>query len=188
MSLESISQPPEFKAFPKISRLFREIAITEKIDGTNACVVIQQDVGLGAWAVWAQSRKRLINSREDNHGFAKWVEANREDLIELGPGYHYGEWWGQGIQRGYGLDEKRFSLFGHWYHDQPLPGCVQVAPILYRGEFSTGAVAGALNELALDGSAAAPGFDNPEGVVVYHEHSRTRFKVTLDDDAHKEQA
>lgn len=185
MSLESVAAPPEFKAFPKISRLFREIVITEKIDGTNACVVVQKDDTLGAWGVWAQSRKRLIHPRDDNHGFAAWVADHIGELIDLGPGYHYGEWWGQGIQRGYGLDEKRFSLFGHWY--ESVPECVSVAPILYRGEFSTGAVAGALNQLELDGSVVAPGFDNPEGVVVYHEHSRTRFKVTLDDnDAHKE--
>ena len=32
----------EFKTFGKIPRLFRECVITEKIDGTNACVVIEQ--------------------------------------------------------------------------------------------------------------------------------------------------
>ena len=47
-------------------------------------------------------------------GFARWVETNRERLITLlGPGLHFGEWWGSGIQRGYGLTkgDKRFSLF-----------------------------------------------------------------------------
>jgi hypothetical protein len=29
-----------FEAFPKIARLFREVTITEKIDGTNAVVSI----------------------------------------------------------------------------------------------------------------------------------------------------
>lgn len=31
----------DFKAFPKISRLRREIIITEKIDGTNGIVAIE---------------------------------------------------------------------------------------------------------------------------------------------------
>jgi hypothetical protein len=31
----------EFEAFPKIPRLKRDMVITEKIDGTNACVLIE---------------------------------------------------------------------------------------------------------------------------------------------------
>lgn len=30
----------EFRAFPKMSRLTREVIVTEKIDGTNACIFI----------------------------------------------------------------------------------------------------------------------------------------------------
>lgn len=32
----------EFKEFPKIPRLNREFTITEKIDGTNGCIVVEE--------------------------------------------------------------------------------------------------------------------------------------------------
>ncbi len=59
------------------------------------------------------SRTRWITAQDDNHGFARWVEGNKQELLKLGAGRHFGEWWGSGIQRGYGLQkgEKRFSLF-----------------------------------------------------------------------------
>jgi hypothetical protein len=93
----------EFKAWPKIARLNRRMIITEKIDGTNAAVIVTE-----GGQVYAQSRTRLITPGKttDNFGFAAWVEQNKVFLAErLGPGYHYGEWWGVGIQRGYGLRE-----------------------------------------------------------------------------------
>src|SRR5436305_1822690 len=98
----------EFNAFPKIARLNRECVITEKIDGTNASILIDED-----GVVMAGSRTRWITPENDNFGFAKWVEANKSELMKLGVGHHFGEWWGSGIQRGYGLTkgEKRFSLF-----------------------------------------------------------------------------
>lgn len=98
---------PEFKPFPKIARLNRECVITEKIDGTNGCVIVTPE-----GEVHAQSRNRVLGADTDPFGFALWVERNRDALRDLlGPGYHFGEWWGQGIQRGYGLSERRFSLF-----------------------------------------------------------------------------
>jgi len=114
-----------FQKWPKIPRIENEVYHTsEKIDGTNAAIIIKPidllDVepytdycvfnsnGMG---IWTQSRKRLITPNNDNFGFASWVRENGENLLTLGEGYHYGEWWGQGIQRGYGLDHKRFSLF-----------------------------------------------------------------------------
>ena len=33
---------PEFKPFPKMPRLNREVLLTEKIDGTNASVFIRE--------------------------------------------------------------------------------------------------------------------------------------------------
>ena len=96
----------EFTEFPKMARLSREVIVTEKIDGTNAQVCIGED-----GSMLAGSRTRWITPQDDNHGFAAWVEAHREELLTLGPGRHFGEWWGSGIQRGYGLKEKRFSLF-----------------------------------------------------------------------------
>jgi hypothetical protein len=167
----------EFEAFPKIARLRRNIFITEKIDGTNAQVFVGED-GL----VRAGSRSRWISPEDDNFGFARWVAEHADGLRELGPGRHYGEWWGAGIQRRYGLTEKRFSLFntGRWSSERPA--CCHVVPVLYEGLFSTDAVEAALESLRANGSAASPGFMKPEGIIVYVAHARQYFKVTLEKD------
>ena len=215
----------EFRGWPKIARLFRDCVITEKIDGTNAAIGIQEfpfgwhaggvdgdgvshevpegallllgpenpDNGWGLpdheYLVYAQSRKRVITPDADNHGFARWVWGNAEGLVQaLGEGLHFGEWWGSGIQRGYGLrnGEKRFSLFNtaRWHDIDELskvPGLGAV-PVLYDGLFSTGAVDHAKGDLRTYGSSASPGFMNPEGVVVYHSASNMMFKSTLEND------
>ena len=61
-------QLPDFKPFPKMARLSREIIITEKLDGTNAQVFITEDGDL-----FAGSRTRWITPQDDNYGFARWV-------------------------------------------------------------------------------------------------------------------
>lgn len=175
----------EFQAWPSTPRLYRDCTITEKIDGTNACVVVTEDGD-----VYAQSRKRLITPGDDNQGFAKWVYNFSETLGRLlGPGYHYGEWYGQSIQRNYGLTEKRFALFNaaRWLPAQELgdldevPG-LEVVPILTINTFSDKAVESALTKLAVEGSVAVPGFMRPEGVIVWHHASRQKFKVLLEND------
>lgn len=168
---------PTFVEFPKISRLLRECVVTEKIDGTNAQVTVLED-----GRVLAGSRNRWITPEDDNFGFARWVKENEEALrAGLGFGTHFGEWWGAGIQRRYGLSEKRFSLFNvHQWPDAP-PLC-HVVPVLYTGGFSTGEIDRVLSELRATGSVAAPGFMKPEGVVVYHTAARTLFKRTIEKD------
>ena len=96
----------EFEPFQKISRLYRDVVITEKLDGTNGQIVVSEDGD-----VRAASRSRWIAPDDDNYGFARWVNANESELRELGPGRHFGEWWGSGIQRNYSQPVKRFSLF-----------------------------------------------------------------------------
>ncbi len=180
---------PEFIAWPKIARLNRDIVITEKIDGTNAAVICTEDGG-----VYAQSRKRLITPESDNFGFARWVAEHADELYAgLGVGHHFGEWYGSGIQRGYGLDHRRFALFNtaRWTdadsldgdYVPELPACCEVVPVLYTGAFSKVAVNLACGYLRRNGSVAAPGFMQPEGVVVWHTAARTSFKVTLEGDA-----
>ena len=173
---------PEFTPFPKIARLNRDIVVTEKIDGTNAAIGITED-----GAVYAQSRSRVITPEDDNFGFARWVHDNSQRLVEaLGPGLHFGEWWGPGVQRGYGLAEKRFSLFntGRWgdLEEQLAEYDLHVVPVLYEGPFDQDEVAACLSALALEGSAASPGFMRPEGVVVWHTAARVLFKVTIEKD------
>ena len=173
----------EFVKFDKIPRLNRDCIVTEKIDGTNAQIVFTED---GEMLVG--SRKRWIVPGDDNYGFAKWAHENRDDLFEaLGFGTHFGEWWGQGIQRRYGMDRKIFSLFNtsRW-RGVPLPDGLDVVPLLYEGPFNTDAVHEALKALEKDGSVAAPGFMQPEGVVVFHGASRHLYKATiLNDEKHK---
>jgi hypothetical protein len=189
---------PEFKAFGKIPRLFRDIVITEKIDGTNSAIGIQPVEGSDTPVIYAQSRKRIITPKEDNHGFAHWVWDNAEGLINtLGPGLHFGEWWGSGINRGYGLrnGEKRFSLFNtkRWGTESiSVPGWLGnhwtgipelcVVPTLYEGPFVTPAITRTLVDLRDLGSSAAPGFMRPEGIIIYHKAGNLMFKATIEND------
>lgn len=169
-----------FTAWGKTPRLFRDIVVSEKIDGTNAAIHIGED-----GEVTAQSRTRIVTPEKDNHGFARWAHENGAVLaLLLGPGLHFGEWWGQGVQRGYGLTEKRFSLFNtHRHKDVHVRiggALVSTVPVLYHGPFRDGEIRHWLTHLAEFGSVAAPGFPTPEGVCVYHAASRQIFKATLD--------
>lgn len=187
---------PEFVPYPKMARLSRECYVLEKIDGTNASIHILDD---GQFLVG--SRNRWITPESDNYGFAKWAYGHKDELMTLGPGRHFGEWFGLGIQRGYGLSERRFSLFNvqRWvlYGETPqpiptgnpkqvkmqevLPPCVGLVPVLWRGVFSTPQVDVILEKLRQFGSVAAPGFPSPEGVVVWHTAANIGFKKTFDD-------
>lgn len=164
----------EFKAWPKITRIENKRApvFTEKIDGTNACIVIGDN---GEFL--CQSRTRFIIPGDDNFGFAKWAHENKEDLMSLGPGHHYGEWWGLGIQRGYGITEKRFSLFNTrlWGdHNPNTPRCVNVVPIIRASSIED-----VKTLIIRNGSFAAPGYMNVEGVVMYEPDTDTCFKIII---------
>ena len=227
----------DFEKFPKIPRYIRETIITEKIDGTNAQIFIEQidmdaDVGTEGedresykladgpeWRVLAGSRNRWLGfaspKMQDNHGFAAWVFDHRNELIKgLGPGRHYGEWWGKGIQRGYELDEKRFSLFNvtrwdketfqrykvepwnkltRWGSDQmhkhppcpifsPPPDCCHVVPVLGIEHGLKLDCWKYATDLKFKGSVAAPGFNKPEGIVIFHTAGNVLFKHTIEDD------
>ncbi len=168
-----------FVPFPKIPRLKRSIVITEKIDGTNASILVPEDGG----PLLVGSRNRWITPEADNAGFARWVKEREEDLrAGLGFGHHFGEWWGSGIQRRYGLAEKRFSLFntGRWHG--VIPTHCHVVPVLYAGAWSQEAIDATLESLRVNGSSAAPGFMKPEGIVVFHAASQSLYKVTLEKD------
>jgi len=151
---------------------------------SNACVVFEQEEGSEFYSFAVQSRKRFITPDSDNFGFAKWAYDNETALWNtLGPGRHYGEWWGSGIQRGYGLTkgERRFSLFNtaRWKDvDFSAVQGLGVVPELFVGEFSTENIDQAKAALLEFGSVASPGFDRPEGIVVYHTASKSLYKVT----------
>ena len=63
-----------------------------------------------------------------------------------------------------------------------LPPCCGLAPVLYQGPFDTAVVDRCIDALRLTGSAAAPGFMKPEGVVVFHAAGNVGFKKTLECD------
>ena len=108
-----------------------------------------------------------------------------EDLLrKLGPGRHFGEWYGQGIQRGYGLDHKRFILFPSKLNPRQVE-CeigLETVPVLYKGMFDEGMIRQCLNELMLCGSVAVKGYMKPEGIVIYHTASGHCYKVTVEGD------
>ncbi len=170
----------KFQEFPSIKRLKRGCVITEKIDGTNAQISFDEN-----GVILCGSRKREITPDDDNYGFARWAYDRQDALFDiLGEGRHFGEWWGQGIQRRYGMGKKIFSLFnsGRWGKKE-LASIEQldVVPVLYAGEFSTEAV----NKVMLDlkgNSIAADGYHKPEGIIVYHSQIKQMFKVTFEHD------
>lgn len=210
-----------FEPWPSIARLNRDITITEKIDGSNSAILVVQDdpelgdrligvteanvtarvkgyFGDGTDALlFAQSRKRAITPDDDNFGFAGWVADHAEGILEHlserggAVGRHFGEWWGSGIQRRYGLDHKRFSLFNtarysgvqsEFESKKRGRSVINTVPVLYEGPFGEEHITGALNRLEAMGSVAAPGFMDPEGIVVFHQAARQMFKVTIKDD------
>lgn len=176
----------EFVGFPKIPRLSRDIIVTEKIDGTNAQIYISED----GTEFLTGSRNRWITPDKDNHGFSKWAHEHKDELMKLGPGHHFGEWYGQGINCGYGLKEKRFALFNvkRWEDNSVRPACCEIVPILYKGIFDLVVIEYCLKKLAFDGSSAAPGFMDPEGVMVFHIAANHYFKKTIKhDDERKSQ-
>jgi hypothetical protein len=190
-----------FQPFPKLTRFSQDWTVTEKIDGSNAQIFIDpyiEDIDRKyvlyndkEYCVYAGSRSRFLTADKhgDHMGFAKWVQKYAEELVNtLGPGRHYGEWWGQGIQRGYDLKEKRFSLFNvsRWKEEEvnKVP-FLHVVPTLssvgfyLRGPDCFEAILDMLKET---GSKAAPGYMNPEGIVMHHGRSGTLFKKTFDYD------
>ena len=90
----------------------------------------------------------------------------------------------------------------HWMTDDIVvadappdltPECCRVVPVLWTGEFGTyikEAMCGnsqshherVMDDLARDGSVAAPGFMRPEGIVIFHTAANQMFKKTFEDD------
>lgn len=202
METAKVVNENDFVGFPKISRFSRECIITEKIDGTNAQIYWDETCTF----MLIGSRTQWITTSNDNHGFARWAQDNVEELKKLGPGHHFGEWWGQGIQRGYGLKEKRFSLFNviRWNADmfyqfktKPWengdqkrarpefifpPSCCDTVPVITTGILGKIDIPIILRNLEIYGSYAAPGFMKPEGIVIYHVAGNVAFKKTIEKD------
>ncbi len=185
--------PPPHKTFAKIPRLGRQVVITEKLDGTNALVAIHHDPAMPL-AIGSRNRWLSTGKTSDNYDFCRWVLDNEEAIRRLGPGWHYGEWWGIGIARRYNIGERRWSLFDtRWTEDElrarGLPANVHVVPTLMTAELrpSQGLdpVQEAIDGLFRQGSVAAPGFMNPEGIVMRHSGSGHLYKWTFGGDGNE---
>ncbi|MFI6609258.1 RNA ligase family protein [Streptomyces sp. NPDC050507] len=196
--------------------------MTEKLDGTNGLVFIQDATAPGAdahplydvavstshgdYLVRAGSRNRWLALDlpkldgvvpRDNYGFAAWTRDNADDLVSLGPGHHYGEWYGHKIARGYGLTERRFALFnvGRWrprtlapedtewwatnHLGQALcPESCTVVPTLAVAPFNEvpACVATLERQMHQRHSFAGNGFTRPEGVVIFDTAGRRYYK------------
>lgn len=196
----------DFPSFGKIPRFNRDIVVTEKIDGTNGLIAIcdgDNCEGLpcdengeyhpkfelsDSWrdpCLYAGSRNRWLTLENDNYGFAAWVKENNKELLKLGPGRHYGEWYGKGIARNYGLQDRRFMLFNtaRWSDPELRPSVCEVSTVLYEGNLQNWWPESTLAALGAYGSRHVPGFMNPEGVIIFHKSANQLFKVTLQNDA-----
>ena len=195
-----------FEKYGKTPRLYRDVHITEKLDGTNAQVTIIPTEQLRQQypasplpetptavacdeelIIFAGSRNRVITPGKgtDNYGFAQFVLDNAEALaVSLGVGRHYGEWYGNGIARGYDLDEKRFALFHpRWQqeaHQESLPDRVEPVPLIMQRNMGEVDFDEVISELVAHGSHASPGFMSPEGVIVRHSASKAIYKLLVE--------
>lgn len=170
----------EFEAFPSIARLKGDVTctITEKIHGTNAQVFVGAD-----GEVIAGSRNRWLTPFDDNYGFGGYVADNMDAFRAMGEGRHYGEWYGCGINSGYGLKERRLALFGSRPYDA-LPPRVGRVPVLYEGPYSRAQLDHTLAMLQHSGSVLCPGFMRPEGVVIQFGGNlgHVRLKVVFEEE------
>lgn len=120
----------QYNQLPQSELPVVEVVGRVKLHGTNAGIAIS---GLGARPV-AQSRTRKIDVTSDNAGFAMFVTALPQDVIDrlyiefnpTGKGTLtlFGEWCGGNIQSGVALNEcpKHFVLFGAHLSDETDDG------------------------------------------------------------------
>jgi hypothetical protein len=162
----------QFKSYDKIEQIGKlHMFITQKLHGTNAQIYIEQMVNLQdepIMFVAAGSRSRWLTPEDDNYGFAKFVHDNRDEIAaKLGPGRHFGEWCGPGINAGEGLSEKKLFLFNwHKFKDKELPDKIETVPVLYSGKFSFDAINETMEHLKVHGSRIVKGYMKPEGIVI----------------------
>jgi len=175
---------PDFQKFKSIPRLLRPIIITEKLDGTNGCVYVDPEGGVHP----ASRNQWLTPDKPDNYDFGAWVRRHATELKDLGPGFHYGEWWGIGVARRYNISDRRWSLFNTSKWGTDRPECCHIVPVLAKLDFySDHEMARISYDLMKHGSVAAPGFMDPEGIVIFHEAAQQYFKYTFGGDGHKSQ-
>jgi hypothetical protein len=113
---------PTFDPFAPMPTLTFEGSV--KAHGTNASVACEFPKYN---EFWAQSRERILTIDDDNYGWAKYAQQHKETFINLltSAAHHkvdynlthysiFGEWCGQGVQKGVGISNvpKMFIIFG----------------------------------------------------------------------------
>lgn len=82
------------------------VAVTAKIDGTNACVYWDADLG----QVGAGSRKRALSENKDNANFYSWAQSGQEEAIAL---------------RKVIEEHKNWIIYGEWLGDSKFIGSIK---------------------------------------------------------------
>ena len=197
-----------YASFPSIERLENiYCVISEKVDGTNSLIEINEVFPVGEpkeIQVRFGSRNRYITFNNDNAGFAnffrhyearfkdvaadiilKELEVSGETLTECQEQYPlriYGEWFGSGIQRGYGLKDKFFMPFSTFYAEKlieyQVPNIIK-PNIMYTGKFSQ-EIADICMQTLTNGSLVIPEFKRPEGIVIHFPKYNLRLKQTFE--------
>lgn len=154
----------EFRKWPKTKRYENiECFITEKVDGTNALIAIDEEGNIKAG-----SRNRWLTADHDNMGFHAWVMENKEELLKLGKGYYYGEWIGKGINRNYGLEDRCLLLFERPTNADKLDPELSIYDVPLMGVCSLECLDDLLThtKTKMGGFSNINGFPNPEGLMV----------------------
>lgn len=145
-TIRTVKERAEFDGVPLPTLTFIG---SVKLHGTNASVVFPKEGGF-----YCQSRSQIITPEQDNAGFARWANENEEAFLSVcrrlyreypeGEGFVvYGEWCGQGIQKGVAISQtpKKFVVFAisllkdggrNWAHPLCLSELVEpLFPCIY---------------------------------------------------------
>lgn len=174
----SKSKLPDHKYYGVLPEFYTQVTITEMIDGKSGVLYVDKIKGI----VTAGTRWTWLDTPHwDGYGFQTWARVNEKALLNLGPGYHFGVWWGHDIERGYNLNQKRFSLLDNimWDDLTKVPDCCGVVPELYRGPMTDTCIPDTLRVLKEVGSLAAHGYKRPMGIVIRHLTGNVKYKVII---------
>ena len=181
------------------------LRITQKLDGTNAQILIEDNQPYGLTRIRAGSRTRWLGeitrtnkkhkdgtpyvneTVDDNHGFYKWVMENKEELIEkLGPGRYYGEWCGPGIQNGENLTERGLFLFYPPKNCETLPNGVHLVPEIFNELINLTSISAAIHSTRYSLQLLGTQIHNslliknptvkPEGLIIQIDSQRYKWR------------
>ena len=163
---------------------YGNVMVTEKIDGTPAVLVVEEELGSRQRNVALEGRAATLDSATD------WFFANRRKLTRaLSVGVYDAVWVGT-EGRDYGLEDPALVILDPSGYDPDDPRKydgvegMRHAPVLYHGpvkpENGQDPVEEALRRLKFAGSAFSPGYKRPAGVIVTMLESGVNFSVDLD--------